>query len=103
MMLFELNIPLSVCFLCEIEEPHSSTDVSSLRIRQNGDSSQGCDSVGMDMSVVIRRMDKQNESICKEFEAIQTILDESIKLGLLWDVSVIDLNEKRDPVAASHH
>ena len=99
MELFETtHIPLSVCFLCEIERLHSSTDVSSLRIRQNGDSSQGGNSVGTDPSSLMHRLDKQNETVLKEFEAVQSILDESIKLGLLWDVSVIDLNEKRDPV-----
>jgi hypothetical protein len=47
-------------------------------------------------------MDKQNEAVLKEFKAVQSILDEAIKLGLLWDVSVVDLNEKRDPVSARH-
>lgn len=47
-------------------------------------------------------MDKQNEVVLKEFEAVQSILDEAIKLGLQWDVSVVDLNEKRDPVSARH-
>ena len=47
---------------------------------------------------MMHRLDKQNETVLKEFVAVQSILDESIKLGLLWDVSVIDLNEKRDPV-----
>lgn len=47
-------------------------------------------------------MDKQNEAVLKEFEAVQSILDEAIKLGLQWDVSVVDLNEKRDPVSTRH-
>lgn len=52
--------------------------------------------------VSTHRMDKQNEAVLKEFKAVQSILDEAIKLGLLWDVSVVDLNEKRDPVSARH-
>ena len=48
------------------------------------------------------RLDKQNETVLKEFEAVLSILDESIKLGLLWDVSVIDLNEKTEPVGVRH-
>jgi hypothetical protein len=52
--------------------------------------------------VSTHRIDKQNKAVLKEFEAVQSILDEAIKLGLLWDVSVVDLNEKRDPVSARH-
>ena len=48
------------------------------------------------------RIDKQNEAVLKEFEAVQSILNEAIKLGLLWDVSVVDVNEKRDPVRARY-
>lgn len=35
----------------------------------------------------------------REFETVKSIVDESIKLGLQWNVTTIDLNEKMEYVA----
>ena len=44
------------------------------------------------------RLDKKDELVKREFETVQSIVDESIRLGLQWNVSVIDLNEKMEYV-----
>lgn len=44
------------------------------------------------------RLDKKDELVKREFETVQSIVDESIRLGLQWKVSVIDLNEKMEYV-----
>jgi len=44
------------------------------------------------------RLDKKDELVKREFETVKSIVDESIRLGLQWTVSVIDLNEKMEYV-----
>ncbi|KAK8790556.1 hypothetical protein WA171_002078 [Blastocystis sp. BT1] len=41
-------------------------------------------------------LDKKDELVKREFETVKSIVDESIRLGLQWTVSVIDLNEKME-------
>lgn len=41
-------------------------------------------------------LDQKDDLVKREFETVKSIVDESIKLGLQWNVTTIDLNEKME-------
>ena len=40
------------------------------------------------------RVDQSDKGVKAEFEKVNSIVQESIKLGLQWDVTVLDTNQK---------
>ena len=71
---------------------------SLVQVVHNDNNHEGRFLVGNFKQNECNRLDKKDELVKREFETVKSIVDESIRLGLQWTVSVIDLNEKMEYV-----